>query len=118
VGSIAVNNADIWGFASVGSSSSSAVSVGSNGTIATYDKPQGTIDTTRIATDFTANFDAEMSPTVGTVIASVGATLGTAATTATYRFSGQINSSLTINGNVTLILTGSGDVVKLTGVTR
>jgi len=121
VGSVAVNNADIWGFASVGSSGSSGISVGTNGTVAAFmtggsPTPAGTVDTTRIATDFTANFDPVSDPTIGTVIGSVGATLGTAGTTSTFRFAGQINSSLTIAGNVTLILTaGAGDVIRLTG---
>src|SRR5262249_48753570 len=62
VGSVAVNNADIWGFASVGSASSSGLSVGSNGTVAAFGNAQGTIDTTRVATDFTANFDSPSAP--------------------------------------------------------
>lgn len=104
VGSLAVNNADIWGFASVGSSSASAISVGSNGTIAAFGSATGTIDTSRIATDFTANFDSVTTPTTGSTV-TVGATLGTAGTTATYRYGGTINSDLTVYGNVTLILT-------------
>jgi hypothetical protein len=117
VGSVAVNNADIWGFASVGSSGSSGISVGSNGTVAAFGNPPGTVDTTRIATDFTANFDPISDPTIGTVIGSIGATLGTAGTTSTFRFGGQINSELTIAGNVTLVLTaGAGTTaIRLTG---
>ncbi len=117
VGSVAINNADIWGFASVGSSGSTGLSVGSNGTVAAFGQPQGTVDTTRVATDFTANFDSIADPSAGSVITSIGATLGTVGTTATYRFSGQINSSLTIAGNVTLILTaGAGaTAIRLTG---
>jgi Tfp pilus assembly protein PilX len=122
VGSVAVNNADIWGFASVGSSGSSGISVGTNGTVAAFmtggsPTPTGTVDTTRIATDFTANFDPVNDPTIGTVIGAVGASLGTAGTTTTFRFNGQINSSLAIAGNVTLILTaGAGNTaIRLTG---
>jgi hypothetical protein len=117
VGSLAVNNADIWGFASVGTSSSSGLSVGSNGTVAAFGQPQGTIDTSRVTTDFTANFDPASDPTTGTVISSVGPTLGVAGTANTYRFAGQINSSLTVFGDVTLILTaGAGaTAIRLTG---
>lgn len=117
VGSVAVNNADIWGFASVGSSGPGGISVGTNGTVAAFGNPTGTVDTSRIATDFTANFDPISDPTIGTVITSVGTTLGTAATNTTFRFAGQINSSLTIAGHVTLILTaGAGTTaIRLTG---
>ncbi|MEO5959160.1 MAG: hypothetical protein ABIY47_01040 [Opitutaceae bacterium] len=117
VGSVAVNNADIWGFVSVGSSSSSAVSVGSNGTIAPYGSPQGTVDTTRIATDFTTNLDVDPSPATGTwIVGSFPATIGTAGSTTVYRYAGDITSSFQVLGNVTLILTGtSGDVVRMTG---
>ena len=123
VGSVAVNNADIWGFASVGSSGSSGLSVGTNGTVAAFltngsPTPAGTVDTTRVATDFTANFDPVSDPTIGTVITTVGATLGTAGTTTTFRFGGQINSDLTIAGNGTVILTaGPGaTAIRLTGL--
>ena len=122
VGSVAVNNADIWGFASVGTSGTTGLSVGGNGTVASFTTnglptPQGTIDTTRVATDFTANFNPETDPTTGSTIGSIGATLGTAGTTTIWRFAGQINSSLTVAGNVTLILTGAPGVlvIKLTG---
>ncbi len=117
VGSVAVNNADIWGFASVGSSGASGLTVGSNGTVAAFGAAQGTIDTARVATDFTANFDPVSEPTTGTNIASVGATLGVVGTANTYRFNGEINSSLTVLGDVTLILTaGAGNsAIRLTG---
>ena len=117
VGSVAVNNADIWGFASVGSSSATAISVGTNGTISDFSHAAGTVDTTRIATDFTANFDDATNPAGGSTLGSIGVTLGTAGTTATYRFGGTINSSLTIHGNVTLILTAlpGNNAISLTG---
>lgn len=116
VGSLAVNNADIWGYASVGSTSSSAISVGTNGTIAAYGQATGTVDTTRIATDFTTNFDQEIDPTSGTTLTgSFPSSIGTAGTTTVYRYGGLITSSFTVQGKVTLILTGSGDVVRMTG---
>jgi hypothetical protein len=117
VGSVAVNNADIWGFASVGSSSSSAISVGANGTIAAYGQSPGTVDTSRIATDFTTNFDSTATPAGGTwITGSFPSSIGVAGTSTTYRYAGQITSSFTVVGNVTLILTGTGgDVVRMTG---
>ncbi len=116
VGSVAVNNADIFGFASVGGSSSSGISVGSQGIISgNFSASGGTVDTTRIATDFTANFDDVADPTTAIDIGAVGATLGGVGVTATYRYSGAITSSFTVKGNITLILTGAGDVLKLNG---
>lgn len=117
VGSVAVNNADIWGFASVGSSSVTDLSVGTNGIVGAFGSTAGYVDTTRVATDFTANLDVDSNPSTGSTLSSVGATLGTTGTTATYRFSGQIVSSLTISGNVTLILTAAAgvDAIRLTG---
>jgi hypothetical protein len=121
VGSVAINNADIWGFASVGSSSSSAISVGNNGTIAAYGNAAGTVDTTRIATDFTTNFDTETTPGTGTVITgSFPAVIGTVGVATTYRYNGTITGSFSVLGDVTLILTGNAaspgsDVVRMTG---
>lgn len=117
VASVAVNNADIWGYVSVGASSSSGVSVGSNGTVAAFGNPQGTVDSSRIATDFSTNFDVVSEPGTGTVISGTfPATIGTAGTTTVYRYAGTITKSFTVQGNVTLILTaGTGDVVRLTG---
>ena len=117
VGSVAINNADIWGFASVGGNSSSGISVGSNGTVAAFGSPAGTVDTSRVATDFTANFDSTTMPAGGTVLASVGSSLGTVGATNTYTFAGQISSSLTIHGNVTLLLTAAAGslAVKMSG---
>jgi uncharacterized protein YaiE (UPF0345 family) len=117
VASVAVNNADIWGYVSVGTSSASGVSVGSNGTIAAYGSAQGTVDTSRVATDFTTNFDVVSDPGTGTVIAGAfPSTIGTTGATTAYRYAGTITKSFTVQGNVTLVLTaGSGDVVKMTG---
>jgi Tfp pilus assembly protein PilX len=118
VGSVAVNNADIWGFASVGSSGTTGLSVGSNGSVLGASSPSGIkVDTTRVATDFTANFDPVTSPGAGAALGAIGASLGTAGVTATYRFGGTINSSLTVYGQVTLILTTlpGTSAINLTG---
>lgn len=60
---INVGNADIWGYASTGGAQPN---VGSNGTIASFNNPQGTIDSNRISTDFTSSFDAVTVPTTST----------------------------------------------------
>ncbi len=118
VGSVAVNNADIWGFASVGSSGATGLTVGTNGSVLGATSPAGPkVDTTRVATDFTANFDPVTEPGVGATLGALGATLGTAGVTTTYRYGGTINSNLTIYGNITLILTAlpGNHAINLTG---
>lgn len=67
------------------------------------------IDSTRVATDFTATFPTVTAPTDGTTITSIGSTLGTAGTATKWRcpnlsLSGK--QTLTILGDVTLVLTG------------
>lgn len=118
VGSVAVDNADIWGYASVGTSSGSGLSVGANGIISgDFSSPPGYIDTTRVATDFTANFDDLSNPTTGTYIGSVGATIGSTGVTATYSVNGAITGSFLVRGNVTLIISpsASGESIKMNG---
>ncbi len=119
VNSVLINNADIWGFASVGGSSS-GLSVGVNGSVRGSTTPVGTnVDTTRVATDFTANFDTITAPGTGTTLASMGSTLGTAGLTATYRYNGTIDRDLTVSGTVTLILTAlpPNNAISLAGNT-
>lgn len=114
---ITVQNADIWGYAAVGGPSSTAISVGSQGRVGPFGTAAGVKDPNNIATDFTANLDNVDLPTTGTTIASVGASLGSAGSTTTYRYSGSISNSLTIYGNVTLILTApaGSSAMSLTG---
>ncbi len=113
---ISVGNADIWGTASVGGHSASAISVGSNGIVGSFGTASGTKNPANIATDFIANMDPVTAPTGGTILTSVGATLGTAGTTTTWR-APNIANSLTVQGDVTIVLTaGSGvDAIDLTG---
>jgi hypothetical protein len=72
-----------------------------------------------VFTDFAADLPAVTAPTDGTVIASVGATLGTAGQATRWRCPGIVlraNQTLTILGDVTLILTGSSSsVLDVTG---
>lgn len=117
VGSVAVNNADIFGYVSVGGSSSTGVSVGTNGIISgNFSASGGTVDTSRIATDFTTNFDSVSTPS-GTYLGGLGATIGTAGTTTSFTVPGPITSSFTVRGNVTLIITpdGTGTALRFTG---
>lgn len=60
VDAVGVNNADIWGFASTGGA---LPSVGSNGLVGPFGTSSGTMDMTRVSTDFAASFDAVTAPT-------------------------------------------------------
>lgn len=126
---VSVNNADIWGFVSTGGDDPTN-EVGSNGTIlgvdsASKDKTGWVtlrVDPDRVATDFSASFDPVALPTTGTPQSSItsSTTLGTSGTTSTYRMTSvNLSSSekLTINGDVTLILTATSGstAMDLTG---
>lgn len=60
---ISVSNADIWGTASVGSSSDSSISVGPQGRVGPYGTASGTLDPNSISTNFTDNLQAVTAPT-------------------------------------------------------
>jgi len=112
-----VNQASVWGYVSTGGA---APQVGINGSIRGADTPVGVqIDPARVSTDFSADLPTVTAPTDGTVIASIGATLGTAGQTTRWRCPGLVlraNQTLTILGDVTLILTGtSSSVLDVTG---
>ena len=115
VGSVAVNNADIFGFASVGGNSTTGLSVGSNGMITgNLSQTSSGVDYSRVATDFSANFDMVASPST-TVVINHPDPLPNPLPTGTYQYNGLISTDLTITGNVTLVLTGAGDNIRLTG---
>lgn len=115
---VSINNAHIWGYVATGGSQPD---VGPNGTIRGESTPENVkVDSTRISTDFNAEFALVAAPVDGTPIAELGATLGTAGTATKWRTPGITlsgNQSLTILGDVTLILTaGSGtDAISVTG---
>jgi hypothetical protein len=69
VDSILVQNADIWGYASTGGA---LPSVGPNGVVGPFGTASGTMDMTRVATDFAADFDPVTAPaTVGNNLGSI-----------------------------------------------
>jgi hypothetical protein len=124
VSAVLVQNADIWGYAATGGS---LPQIGPNGVIGPFGTASGTMDMTRVSTDFTANFDPVANPAGGTVIAAIGnselpVTLGTAGTTTQFRVasisaSGNSSKKLTIQGDVTLVITASAgsNAISLTG---
>ena len=114
---VGVSNADIWGTAAVGGSSTTAISVGPNGRVGPYGTGAGVKDPNNVATDFQANMDPVTMPTGGTVVASFGSSLGTDGVTSVLTSSANITSSITIHGNVTLYLTAPAgiEVISLAG---
>lgn len=105
-----VNQANVWGYVSTGGGTPQ---VGTQGSVRGTDTPANVaVDPARISTDFTADFPSITAPADGTVIATVGATLGTAGQATKWRCPGitlRGNQTLTILGDVTLVLTaGSG----------
>ncbi|MES1194764.1 MAG: hypothetical protein ABUL65_02645, partial [Opitutus sp.] len=107
---VLLNQASVWGYVYTGGA---APQVGTHGSITGRDTPTGVqIDPNRVATDFTADFPMLTAPIDGVPIATIGATLGTPGAATKWRCNGislNGNQTLTILGDVTLILTvGSG----------
>jgi hypothetical protein len=113
-----LNDAHIWGFVATGGGQPA---VGTNGSIRGANTPVGvTIDPSRIATDFNADFNPVAAPTDGTLLATIPAVLGTTGTTTKWRAAQLVlsgNDSLTILGDVTLVLTqtAGANAVQVTG---
>jgi hypothetical protein len=113
---LSVGNADIWGTACVGASASSAISVGSQGLIGPFGTTTGSVNPESVTRDFAVNLEAVIMPAGGTIVESIGATIGTADTKTMWR-APCITDSLTVYGDVTLVLTaGPGALaIDLTG---
>lgn len=113
-GSVLINHADVWGTVSTGGA---APEVGTNGRIRGQDTPADVmIDPRRITTDFNAAFPAVLAPADGTPLASIPPVLGTAGSATRWRsqsltLSG--NETLTILGDVTLVLTAGAGATAL-----
>lgn len=112
-----VNQADVWGYVATGGGEPE---VGTHGSIRGANTPTGVdIDPARVSTDFSADLPLLTAPIDGTPLASVGATLGTVGTATRWRVrSISLNGTqtLTILGDVTLILTATtGSSLDITG---
>jgi hypothetical protein len=120
VDAVLVQNADIWGFAATGGA---LPSVGSNGLVGPFGTASGTMDMSRVSTDFAANFDPVTAPTTGSTIAAIGnsdlpLTLGSAGATTTLRIpsisaTGNSSKVLTIQGDTTIVLTAAAGTSAL-----
>lgn len=115
--SMLVNQATVWGYVATGGA---APEVGVQGSIRGANTAEGVqIDPARVSTDFVANLPNLSAPVDGTILATVGDTLGTAGEATKWRVGSiALNGSktLTILGDVTLILTAStGSALDVTG---
>lgn len=108
IDALLVNHAQVWGFAATGGAPPQLLP---GGNIRGASTAIGVIvDPSRVATDFTADFPAVAMPTDGVSIPSIGATLGSFGTTTRWRCSSLSlsgNETLTIQGDVTLIITAA-----------
>ncbi len=123
VDAVLVQNADIWGFAATGSA---LPAVGSNGLVGPFGTSSGTMDPSRVSTDFSANFDPVTAP-AGTYITlgniNSGMTLPRVGDVAAgdgkyYYRAGQVNfnnAALTISNKVVLELTNSSSSIDIGG---
>ena len=122
VGAIAVQNADIFGYASTGGS---PPTVGANGLVGPFGTTSGTMDMTRVSTDFSASFDTVTAPTT-TAYSIAAITSNTTLPRGTdtpvggkYYYScpsvSFTNNTLTIAGNVVLILTDTTTSISIGG---
>jgi hypothetical protein len=76
VDSVSLSNSNIFGFAAIGTADYSGLSVGPNGIIGSFGAAAGSVDYSRVTTDFTTNFpDVSAPATFGYSIGSInGAT--------------------------------------------
>jgi Tfp pilus assembly protein PilX len=115
---VVVNQANIWGYVATGGAQPQ---VGTNGTIRGADTPANVpVDPRRVSTDFNAAFNPITAPSDGTLLVTIGSTLGTAGLATKWRTPGFTlsgNDTLTILGDVTLVVTaGSGtDAINVVG---
>lgn len=115
---VLLNHAAIWGRVATGGA---APQVGVYGSIRGRDTPAGVrIDPARVTTDFTADFPLLTAPVDGTPLAALGDTLGTPGTATKWRTEAIMlggNQTLTILGDVTLVLTAPPgfDAISVTG---
>lgn len=108
---VSIQNADVFGYVATAGSNPY---VGPNGSIRGYDTPNGVnVDENRISRDFYAEFPSTDVPSFSGAYTSIGSSVGYHGTSTKYRIS-SINlknkDTLTIRGDVTMLVQGSIDV--------
>ncbi|MFI5356207.1 MAG: hypothetical protein ACHQ4G_02610 [Opitutales bacterium] len=105
---VSVGNANVWGTVAVGGPTTSAITVGPNGSIGPYGTGTGVINPASVSDDFTTNFTTPVTPSGGTAISAISST--TTLTAGSYTLSSismSGNKILTISGAVTLVMTAA-----------
>ncbi|WP_309387386.1 DUF7305 domain-containing protein [Cerasicoccus frondis] len=123
VDSVSIQNADVLGYVSTGGA---YPKVGSQGSIKGFNTPNGQkIDPTRVAQDFYAEFpDVSVPSTSGAHYSVSGSTMGASGLDTTYAFYDMTigsNSTLYVEGNVTLVVADDlrvrGQMILMPGAT-
>ncbi|MEO7412339.1 MAG: hypothetical protein ABIZ81_03190 [Opitutaceae bacterium] len=118
VNALLVNHAQVWGYAATGGAPPQLSSAGSIRGVTT---PVGVaMDPNRVSTDFNADFPPITMPADGVWLGTIGTTLGNLGTTTRWRsdrLSLSGTQTLTIRGDVTLIITAAPGTpgVNITG---
>jgi hypothetical protein len=116
VGAVSLQNADIYGYVATGGA---PPSVGSKGSVTGADTPSGVkVDSSRVSTDFYAEFPPVLAPAQSAPTTSVSTsngthTLGVFAAPSDYKLSGlSVGSRQTFNvqGDVTMVIDGDMSV--------
>lgn len=111
---VLVKQANIWGYVSTGGGQPQ---VGTQGSILGFASPAyPAIDPSRVSTDFNADFAPVTAPADGTQLTTLGATLGTLGQATRWRIAGISLSgkqTLTILGDVTLVITADAGATAL-----
>lgn len=112
VGSVDINNADIFGYVATGGG---APLVGKNGSVTGKDTPGGVnIDSARISSDFYAEFEPVSAPTLSSPFTSItGSSMGSTGAASEYRLSSMdvgSSSVLSVKGDVVLVVDGDLEV--------
>ena len=129
VSAVSINNADIWGYAATGGS---LPTIGPNGTVGPFGTATGTMDLSRVSTDFTASFDPVTAPsgsysnyggaittTVSLPRAGVDTVMGTGDYAGYYMITADsvnfTNKVLSITAKVVLQLTNTSTAIDIGG---
>jgi len=123
VGAIAMQNADIWGYVATGGE---PPTIGNQGLVGPFGTAAGTMDPTRVSTDFTASFDVVAAPTtagytIGAITSNTTLPRGadTPAADGKYYYSAPSvnlnNQTLTISNKVVLTLTSTSKSIDIGG---
>ncbi len=126
VSAITVNNADIWGYASIGSPDLSGITVGPNGHVSASSPVYDGIDPSRVATDFSVNLEnvGYTGPTpkdIGAITNSTTLPLSPADISPDGNYYYQVdgisfnNKTLTISGGNVVILMPTGYNISIGG---